>query len=281
MLIRVNKPKNVDAYAALHNANGQLRTRDIFVINTRFRGSSPKEAREILDKLRANFPCNRIIALNGLGSNPEQPGYAHSLIDSPELWAVMLDWERRDWGRARGTNPSLSRWKRKFGRSINRLGGFISRLADNLDAAGSGVGKVGAIPSFFDDWHYGRIARMLDHRNRRFGNRRGGIQVVATQASCMKHKGELKGMRATAKRLFREYGKKNRKKRNLAVQISFSDRARAKRHLPITSVNEGRAATCVRAALRGGGGAVLFWASPESMWDLSQTHGFRKLRHRR
>ncbi len=96
----------------------------------------------------------------------------------------------------------------------------------------------------------------------------------------MKRRGETKGMRSTARRLIRQYGRTKRKRRNLAVQISFSDHARSKRHLPIRSVNESRAASCLRAALAGGAGAVLFWASPESVWALAQTHHFRKLRHR-
>ena len=81
-------------------------------------------------------------------------------------------------------------------------------------------------------------------------------------------------MRGIAKRPSRQYGKKNRKKRNLALQVSFSDRARAKRNLPIRSVNEGRAAKCIRRGLRAGGGAFLLWASPESMWDLFETRRF-------
>ena len=280
LLIRVNKPENVGDFAALQAARGQFRTRDIFVVNTRFRGSSTSEAREIVAKLRIAFPCNRIIALNGLGSDPDRPGYALSLIDSPDLWAVMLDWERRDWGRARATDPGMSRWKRRFGRSLNRLRVRMGHLADNLDAVGSGARRVGAIPSFFVDWNYGRMARAIDHHNKRFGNRRGGVQVVAVQASCKKRRGEMKGMRASAKRIFRQYGKKRRKKRNLSLQVSFSNQARAKRHLPIRSVNEGRAAKCIRAGLRSGGGAFMLWASPESLWDLFQTRRFTKLRGR-
>lgn len=280
MMIRVNKPRNVDAYAELQSTYGQLRPRDIFVVNTRFKGSSPALQDEIVGRLRESFPCNRIVALNGLGSDPRRPGYALSLTDSPQPWAVLLDWERRDWGRARASDHHLSRWKQRFGRSINRLGSVVGRVVGDLREAGTGIGKVGAIPSFFEDWHYGGFARMLDRRNRRFGHRRGGIQVVATQASCMKRRGDAKGMRTTAARLVREYGKSNRKKRNLAMQISFSDHGRSKRHMPIRAVNESRAASCLRAALGAGAGAVLFWASPESIWALAQTHHFRRLRHR-
>jgi hypothetical protein len=280
MLLRINKPENVDTYAALDSVHGQIRARDVFVVNTRFGGYSAETASEILAGLRDSFPCNRIIALNGLGADPERPGYALSLVDSPQVWAVLLDWERRDWGRARATDPAMTRWKRHPGRSINRLSSWVGRVSDSLETTPSGIRKVGAVPSFFRDWHYGRIARMLDRRNRRFGQRRGSIQVVATQGSCRKHKGRAKGMRHLARRLIRQYGSTKRKRRNLAVQISFSDDARAKRHLPIRSVGEGRAARCLQAALKSGAGAVLFWASPESIWALSQNHRFRKLRHR-
>jgi hypothetical protein len=280
MLIRVNKPRNVADYERLQSTYGQLRTRDIFVVNTRWKGSSRELQEAIVSRLRASFPCNRILALNGLGSDPHRPGYAYSLVDSPRTWGVLLDWERRDWGNARATNHHLSRWKQRFGRSLNRLNSVVGRVAHGADAADGGVQRVGAVPSFFGDWRYGRIARMLDRRNRRFGHRRGGVQVVATQGSCMKRRGTTKGMRSTAGRLFREYRRAGSKRRNLAVQISFSDRGRSKRHVPIRSVNEGRAGSCLRAALARGGGAVLFWASPESVWALAQTHHFRRLRHR-
>jgi hypothetical protein len=97
----------------------------------------------------------------------------------------------------------------------------------------------------------------------------------------MKYRGKTKGMRGTTRRLIRQYRRVKRKTRNLAVQISFSDHARVKRHLPVRSVNEWRAARCLRAALRAGAGAVLFWASPDSMRAIFQNHRFRQLRHRR
>jgi hypothetical protein len=280
MLIRVNKPRNVDDYAQLQRTYGQLRSRDVFVVNTRWKGSSPGIQNAILSRLRDSFPCNRVIALNGLGADPHRPGYALSLVNSPQPWAVVLDWERDDWARARATNHRLSRWKQNFHRSVHRLGSMIGQVAHGLTASDSGIQKVGAAPGFFGDWHYGRIARMLDRRNRRFGHRRGGIQLVGTQASCMKRRSGQKGMRQTAGHLFRDYRRSHRKRHNLAIEISFSDHARTRHHLPIRAVNESRAASCLRAALAGGAGAVLFWASPGSVWAMAQTHHFRKLRHR-
>jgi len=280
MLLRINKGSNVVDYERLQRAYGQIRTRDIFLVNTRWKGATPGGDRWILARLRDSFPCNRIVLLNGLGADPRRPGYALSLVDSSQPWAVMLDWEQRDWGRARATNPGLSRWKRKFGRSTKRLGAQVSRVAGEMDVADGEIGKIGAIPSYYPDWHYGKIARALDARNRRFGHRKGGIQAVATQAACQKfHAGE-KGMPQIAHRLLHQYHQAKRKRRNLALQISFSDRARVKRHMPIRSVNEWRAARCLSQGLRAGAGAVLFWASPASMRALFQNHRFRRLRHR-
>ena len=280
MLIRVNKPSNVGDYARLQSTYGQLRSRDVFVVNTRWKGSSPLLQEQILSQLRDSFPCNRVIALNGLGADPARPGYALSLTDSSQPWGVVLDWEREDWAHARATNHHLSRWKQGFGRSLHRLGSMLGRVAGGIRASDTGIQKLGAAPGFFSGWQYARIARVLDRRNRSFGHRRGGIQVVGTQASCMKRRGGQRGMRSTAQRLYRQYRRGHRKRHNLAVEISFSDHARSKHHLPIRAVNEGRAGSCLRAALAGGAGAVLFWASPESMWALAQTHHFRRLRHR-
>ena len=280
MLLRINKGSNVVDYERLQSSYGQIRTRDIFVVNTRWKGATPAGDRWILARLRDSFPCNRIILLNGLGADPRRPGYALSLTDSPQPWALMLDWEQRDWGRARATNPGLSRWKRKFGRSTKRLGATVSRVAGQMDTADGGIAKIGAIPSYYPDWHYGKIARALDARNRRFGRRKGGIQAVATQAACQKFHGGEKGMRQVAGRLLHQYHQAKRKGRNLALQISFSDHARVKRHMPIRSVNEWRAARCLNEALGAGAGAVLFWASPGSMRALFQNHRFRRLRHR-
>jgi hypothetical protein len=279
MLIRINQPDNVGDYARLQSTYGQLRTRDIFVVNTRWKGSNPEIQNEILDRLHDSFPCNRVIALNGLGTDPDRPAYALSLVNSPRPWAVVLDWEPRDWGKARAVRH-LSRWKQTFGRSVNRLNSVVGWVAAGMSSAGTGIARLGATSGYYGNWRYGKIARMLDRHNRPFGHRRGGIQVVGTQGSCMKRRSGAKGMRATTRTLFLEYHRSHRKVRNLAVQISFSDHARTKHHLPIRAVNAGRAASCMRAALAGGAGAILFWADPHAMWALAQTHHFRRLRHR-
>ena len=81
MVIRVNKPENAETYASRDKAAGGLadrfRRRDVFLVNTRFPGSSPADWPRIVSILRSAFPCNRIAVLNGLGADPAAPGYAH------------------------------------------------------------------------------------------------------------------------------------------------------------------------------------------------------------
>ena len=43
-------------------------------------------------------------------------------------------------------NWSPERWKRRFGRSLNRLGSQVGRVARGVSAAGLGGGRVGAVP---------------------------------------------------------------------------------------------------------------------------------------
>ena len=85
MLIRINQQVNVDDWVNFDTATGGLgarvRPQDIFVINTRHENSDPALAAQLATNLRTAFPCNRIIALNGLGLNPTVAGYAFTLAD--------------------------------------------------------------------------------------------------------------------------------------------------------------------------------------------------------
>jgi hypothetical protein len=263
MLIRVNKPDNVASYLE-PGAGDQIRPRDLFVINTRFSGTAPGEEAEMADALHEAYPCNRIISLNGLGSDPEGRGYALSLSESPAVWGLMLDWERRDWRLARDTNPGMSRWKPRFGRNLKRLGSRLAEVTSALAASPQAdPERAGAIAILLKHWHYGKIARALDAHNRKLGHRRGGFQAVGTQVACQR-KG-AGGVIRSATRLFRQYAQAKRKRRNLALQISFSDTPRKRARLPVASVSPAKAAKCVRAGLRRGAGAFLLWASPEAI----------------
>jgi hypothetical protein len=128
MLIRINKEENVLAWADPAGLGQRLRARDVFLINTRYETMDPEDAVEITEMIRTAFPCNRVVTLNGLGADPNLPGYALTLIDRAELWAVMLDWEKADWALARLTNPEMTAWKGRFGRSLHRLRSWMDVL---------------------------------------------------------------------------------------------------------------------------------------------------------
>src|SRR5687767_1916545 len=70
MLVRINQIENVNTYVNFNSATGglggRIRPQDVFVINTRFEKSIPANWVQMADMLRAAFPCNRIVALNGM-----------------------------------------------------------------------------------------------------------------------------------------------------------------------------------------------------------------------
>src|SRR5689334_1228894 len=79
MMIRINTQGNVDTYTKpAGGMGGRIRPQDIFVLNTRFTGSgqfpamTPGVASQLAADLRATFPCNRIIALNGMSFDGTQ-----------------------------------------------------------------------------------------------------------------------------------------------------------------------------------------------------------------
>src|SRR3954453_4820882 len=92
MLIRINTQGNVDTYTKPEGGmGGRIRPQDVFVLNTRFTGSgqfpamTPDVAAQLAAELRATFPCNRIIALNGLSLTPDTAGWAFTGIDDPNV----------------------------------------------------------------------------------------------------------------------------------------------------------------------------------------------------
>ena len=81
MMIRINTQGNVDTYTKPEGGmNNRIQPQDIFVLNTRFTGSgsfpamTPSVAASLAANLRATFPCNRIVALNGLSFDSDLSG---------------------------------------------------------------------------------------------------------------------------------------------------------------------------------------------------------------
>lgn len=293
MLIRINQQVNADTWTNFNEASGGLggrvRAQDIFVINTRFDGSSPALAAQIATSLRAAFPCNRIIALNGLGLDPSAAGYAFTLLDHPSVYALMSDFEPDDWNKGRATDPGRPGWNYKFKVAFPRIKQWDGRLAGALASSLAGAPKrSGLVPLDVSDWNYGQIAQDLDKKNARLGKRHLGPLSVQTQDYCANGGPSTFSARAGTildqykYRLIRKTVKRKGKKHkitvrrklkkkgrpdpaNLSLQISFSNTPQSSSSMAITKTSAKTAASCTRAALKRGGGAFFFFASPDSM----------------
>ena len=184
MMIRINTQGNVDTYTKPEGGmGGRIRPQDIFVLNTRFTGSgsfpamTSSVAATLAANLRATFPCNRIIALNGLSFDPTQAGYAFTGIADPNVYALITDYERDDWNEGRSTDPSRPPWTENFAKAFPLLRGwnfgFTSTVAANPVGAGK---KTGLVPQDVASWNYGQIAQNVDKQNARLGARHLGPQ---------------------------------------------------------------------------------------------------------
>ena len=303
MMIRINTQGNVDTYTKPDGGmGGRIRPQDIFVLNTRFTGSgsfpamTSSVAATLAANLRATFPCNRIIALNGLGFDPTQAGYAFTGIADPNIYALITDYEHDDWNGGRSTDPSRPPWTDNYAKAFPLLRGWNFGFTSTVAADSVGAGKkTGLAPQDVAAWNYGQIAQNIDKQNARLGARHLGPQSVQTQDACADGASAGFGARAKALRLqynfkfitkkVRVKGKTKKVKKtirlplhkkakpnmsNLGMEISFTDSPEASASQAILSTSAAQAAACVGPALKQGGGAFLFFASDDSMRLLFQ-----------
>jgi hypothetical protein len=297
MMIRINQQVNVNTWTNFDSATGGLggrvRQQDIFVINTRYETTTPSVAETLANNLRATFPCNRIVALNGMGLDPNLPGYAFSLASNSGVSAIFTDFEPMDWNDA--PRPP---WSFVYRKVLKRIKGFTGTVTNALAANPLGAGKLtGLAPIENSTWNFGEIAQVLDKRNTRLGLKLGP-QSVQTQDYCAnggptafaqrvkslrdqyKYRtiirkvkkrlpnGKVKKKKIKIRRKIKPAGRPNLS--NLAVQISFSDTPNPNAGMAITKTAPGTAAACAAAGLKQGGGAFFFFASDDSMRLLFQ-----------
>ena len=311
MMIRINTQGNVDTYTKPDGGMGnRIRPQDIFVLNTRFTGSgqfpamTPSVAAGLAAGLRTAFPCNRIVALNGLSFNSTDAGYAFTGIDDPNVYALLSDYERDDWNDGRSTAPGRPPWTDNFAKNFPQLRGFTFGFTTTVAANPTGAGKkTGLVPQDAAGWNYGQIAQNLDKHNARLGARHLGPQTVQTQDACADGAGPGFGARAKSLRLqynfkfitkkVRVKGKNKKVKKtirlplhkkakpnmsNLGMEISFTDSPEASASQAILSTSAAQAAACVGPALKQGVGAFFFFASDDSMRLLFQQPQINALR---
>ncbi len=306
MLIRINTQGNVNTWTQFNTDPSHeglapfVRPQDVFVLNTRFTGSgqfpamTSTVAAGLSSQLRATFPCNRIIDLNGLSLDPTQAGWAFTGIDDPNVFALMTDFEQDDWNSGRLTDPTRPPWNSKFKTAFPRIKGWNLGLASTVAANPVGAGKrTGLAPQNFADWNYGQIAQDLNKKNLRLGSRKLGPQSVQTQDACADGGAGAFGARAKALRFQYTFkfitkkikvpGKKKKRKvtmrlplkkkakpvmSNLAMEISFTDSPQVSARQAILSTSPAQAAACVRPGLKQGVGAFFFFAAEDAMREL-------------
>ena len=311
MLIRINTEGNVNTWTKPDGGmGGRVRPQDIFVLNTRFQGTgqfpsmTTPVAAELAAQLHETFPCNRIIALNGMNYDPSTAGYAFSLIDNPFVFALLTDFEQSDWDSGRLTDPARPLWTDSFPAAFPRIKAWDFGVASTVAANPAGAGKrTGLAPQDLASWNYGQVAQDLNKKNSRLGARKLGPLNVQTQDACAS--GGAAGFGARAKQLRLQYtfkfitkkvkvkGKKKKVKEtirlplkkeakpimsNLAMEISFTDSPNAVTSQAILSTSAALAASCVPPALKQGLGAFFFFAAEDAMRQLFQEPQIAALR---
>ena len=306
LMVRINTQGNVDTYTKPDGGmGGRIRPQDIFVLNTRFAGNgsgtqppmAPSVAADYAAQLRAVFPCNRIIALNGMSFDPTAAGYAFTGLGDPNVFALLTDFEPADWNAGRFTDPTRLPWTDKFTTAFPRIKAWNGGLAGAAAANPIGASqRTGLVPQDNATWNFGQVAQDINKKNARLGNRKLGPLSVQTQSACPD--GGAAGFGARAKQLRLHYtfkfvtkkvkvsGKKKKKKRKktvrmklkkkgrpnlsqLAVQISFTSTPQLS-GMPLVRTSPAQAAACVPPALKQGVGAFFFFASDDAMRMLFQ-----------
>jgi hypothetical protein len=313
MLIRINTEGNVLTYTKPDGGMGnRIQPQDIFVLNTRFTGSgqfpamTSDVAAQLASELRASFPCNRIIALNGMSFDSTQPGYAFTSIADPNVYALLTDYEQSDWNSGRATDPTRPPWTDNFAKAFPLLRGWNFGFASTVAADPAGAGKrTGLAPQDEATWNFGQVAQNLNKQNVRLGDRKIGPMSLQSQDTCAdaggpgfggraktlrlqytfkfitrKVKKRVHGKIKKVKRTFREPIKKKGKPllSNTAMEISFTDSPEASASQAILSTSAAQAAACVGPAMKQGVGAFFFFASDDSMRLLFQQPQIAALR---
>jgi hypothetical protein len=312
MLIRINTQGNINTWTQFNTSPDKgglapyVRPQDIFVINTRFTGTAnlqdsppvtPTVAATYAAELRAAFPCNRIIALDGLSLDPTQPGYAFSLLGDPNTFAVLTDFEQMDWNSTAITQPGRPLWTSDFATALPRIKAWDFTMASTAAANPLAASqRTGLVPQDNATWNFGQIAQDLNKKNLRLGTKLGPM-AVQTQDTCADAGAAGFGARAKQLRLqysfkfvtkkvkVRKHGKLKKVKKtirlplkkrakprldNTAMEISFNSSPQASASQAILSTSAAQAASCVAPAMQQGFNAFFFFAAEDAMRLLFQ-----------
>ena len=270
MGLRVNRAEDVgDIEKAL---GSRVLSRDVFVINTEFSGSDSRSWSQSVAEVRSHYPCNRIAALNGLGTEPGKPGYAAALAGEPGVEAILLDWEPDTWAAA---GPGA--WSMDLEANLPRIEARMRSVSGRLD--GDEV-HLGLVPDYIPAWDYGRTGRVVAEVNRRLDPQHRGFQVVLTQPNCgtPSAPGPLIGPLTAGLRRQYEPLRELVSTEHLGFEIAFDTDPRSGASETVERIGPEQAAACSREVLAAGGAGIVYWASPSALAAMLDTSAGRELR---
>ncbi|MFM8519151.1 MAG: hypothetical protein ACKOB2_01855 [Solirubrobacterales bacterium] len=289
MVLRVNTSTDVEELVS-GPLRSRIRDRDIFLINTEYRTMTPKQAGAILDRLREEFTCNRIAALNGLSPEKKKPGYIFSLAGNPALTAVVLDWEESTW-----EETGKGAWSEALEVNVVRAREELRRVSEKIAAApGEPQTRVGLATEYRAGWDYAALGRELVLLNRELDKGFLGYQLVQSQNRCggtqttdsiaevaeeiRSQYGELARGAPDTGRTTGSAGIGQKVLNHLGFEISFSANPKAGSGLAVTRDSPADAASCSRDVLGVGAGALIYWATPAAIEKMLDTPVGKELR---
>lgn len=280
MILRVNNEGQVKQFAA-DPLRSRIRNRDIFLINTEYKKMGTGDGEDLFQKVKSSFPCNRVMALNGLLKVPGKPGYMYALAGEQGLDAILLDWEKGTWEEANKVP-----WSDVPEVALKRMARDVESLANQIaESPGAAETRVGTATEFRSGWDYATFAKRLAKINSTLNEDFIGDQIVQSQDRCegtadSDSLAELaRGIRAQYRRGdVADSGLGNETLNHLGFEISFSTNPKPNAAIAVDRDSPSDAARCTAEALKTGGSAFIYWATPaaiEAMLDSAAGKKFR------
>jgi hypothetical protein len=275
MGIRVNQ--SADIQDINEGLADRILPRDVFVINTEFAGSKPSTWDELVDRLKRDFPCNRIATVNGLASDPNKGGYAFALAENSEVDAILVDWEQISYELA-----GKGKWSPSLEANLPRIAANLRLLGEKLASKDT---RLGLSPQYLPPWDYGRTARTVALANMELNPEHLGYQIVQTQVNCGNPKAPGPSIGPLSAQVIRQYRSVLGERvgsgggtelpqpllQHLGFEIAFDEDPHPHATEAIDRIGEEQAAACTKEILDAGGAGVLYWATPLSVRAMLET----------
>jgi hypothetical protein len=284
MGIRVNEASDIGRIES--SLGDQILPRDVFLVNTEFAKASAADSEEVVEQLSDKFPCNRITTLNGLATDPNKPSYAFALVGHPDVDAILVDWEPDTYEAA-----GKGQWTPALEANLTRIEQHLALLSEKLKTTKT---RMGLVPDYLPPWDYGRTARVVALKNFELDPTHFGYQVVQTQPNCGTPSAPgplIGGLAADVVKQYRPLfesggssGQQNGPKlspvllQHLGFEIAFDTSPNPKASEAVERIGPQQAAQCTDQVLKEGGGAIVYWASPESIRAMLETSVGKTLR---